>query len=582
MDTNRGEFFDQGTGLNLPLGHDTTLRSVLGRFDLNHSSGQPREPGRDVAGAARGRVDIDNAIQPSALLFSPRGDYLFAALQGNDALAAFDEILIRAGGGKTSVWRTSTGAAPMGLAWDAATESIWVRNFLSRDVSRIDVSSFLADGRIDLPGSRHASAQGEPLSPDVLAGKRQFYLAGNDPFGFNDMSFEGYIACASCHIDGSHDGRTWDFTQRGEGLRNTTDLRGRAGMVHGNVHWTGNFDEIQDFVLDIVNEFLGFGFLPPGETPNPPLGAPNAGRAVELDQLAAYVASLGRGSLARSPWRTVDGLREDAALRGRQRFAELGCAGCHDPLTDHTDSVQGAALHDVGTLRTSSGQRLGGPLTGIDTPTLLGLWETAPYFHDGSALTLADVFRVAGGVILEAEDGQLGGSANIPNFSEINQDSTFHGRMVNLHDVGASVTWTGVDGGAGGAGALEFRYTSGRVHDFSLIVNGQTVASPSVPGQRTRLEWKRLRIEDVPLNAGPSNTITLRLESGQWPPPALDHMTVSRADELAAAEPHRGALDLSPADFEDLLIYLRSLDGRDDAGNVSLRGQIFSDGFETN
>ena len=582
MDTNRGEFFAQDTGLNLPLTHDSTLRSVLGRFDLNHPSGEPREPGRDEDGAGRGRVDIDNSIQPSALLFSPRGDYVFAALQGNDTLAAFDDFLIRAGGGRTSLWRTATGGAPQGLAWDAATESIWVRNFTTRDATRIDASAFLANGSAQFDTETHATtaAASDPLPADVLAGKRTFYLAGSDPFGFNEMSFEGYIACASCHIDGSHDGRVWDFTQRGEGLRNTTDLRGRAGMTHGNVHWTGNFDEIQDFVLDIVNEFLGIGFLPAGEAPNPPLGAPNAGRAEALDELAAYVASLGRESLARSPWRNPDGTRTAAALRGRDVFADQNCTGCHEPVSDHTDSISGPSLHDVGTLRTSSGQRLGGALTGIDTPSLLGIWETAPYFHDGSAPMLADVFRVAGGGIYEAEDGELAGGAGIPGFADINQDSTFHGQMVNLPQAGARVTWTGVDGGSGGAGALEFRYSSGRPHDFTLIVNGTEAATQTVPGHRTRLEWKRLRFEQVELNAGAGNTVTLRLKSGAHPRPALDHMTVSTADDLAAAQPHRRVASLPAGQRQDLEAYLLQLDGRDDAGRPSTRGQIFGDGFE--
>jgi hypothetical protein len=52
-------------------------------------------------------------------------------------------------------------------------------------------------------------------------------------------------------------------------------------------------------------------------------------------------------------------------------------------------------LHDVGTLKASSGKRLNAPLTGIDTPTLKGVWGTAPYLHDGSAPTLADVFTTA-------------------------------------------------------------------------------------------------------------------------------------------------------------------------------------------
>ena len=31
--------------------------------------------------------------------------------------------------------------------------------------------------------------------------------------------------------------------------------------------------------------------------------------------------------------------------------------------------------------------------TRFDTPSLRGLWLTQPYFHDGSAATLEDVFR---------------------------------------------------------------------------------------------------------------------------------------------------------------------------------------------
>jgi cytochrome c peroxidase len=41
----------------------------------------------------------------------------------------------------------------------------------------------------------------------------------------------------------------------------------------------------------------------------------------------------------------------------------------------------------------TSGKRLGGKLPGIDTPTLKGICDTAPYLHDGSALTLMDVLE---------------------------------------------------------------------------------------------------------------------------------------------------------------------------------------------
>jgi hypothetical protein len=43
-----------------------------------------------------------------------------------------------------------------------------------------------------------------------------------------------YVSCTSCHADfGGQDGRTWDFSQFGASLRNTMDLRGRAGIAPG-------------------------------------------------------------------------------------------------------------------------------------------------------------------------------------------------------------------------------------------------------------------------------------------------------------------------------------------------------------
>ena len=186
--------------------------------------------------------------------------------------------------------------------------------------------------------------------------------------------------------------------KEGEGFRNTTALNGRAGIGHGNVHWTANFDEIQDFVNDIEGQFGGGGFLPDGETANPPLGSPNAGRSQALDDLAAYLESLGESSFGRSPFRTSGGALSAQAVQGQTVFESSTCSSCHDPASDFTDSTLGTAtLHDVGTLRTSSGQRLGGPLTGIDTPTLLGLFDGGPFLHDGSAATLEEVFSAAGG-----------------------------------------------------------------------------------------------------------------------------------------------------------------------------------------
>ena len=107
----------------------------------------------------------------------------------------------------------------------------------------------------------------------------------------------------------------------------------------------------------------------------------------ELDALAAYVTSLDR--VRPSPFRAPDGSLTADGRAGREIFATAGCAECHGG-PDFTDSSAGV-LHDVGTLRPTSGKRLNGALEGIDTPTLRGIWATAPYLHDGSAATLLDV-----------------------------------------------------------------------------------------------------------------------------------------------------------------------------------------------
>jgi hypothetical protein len=162
-------------------------------------------------------------------------------------------------------------------------------------------------------------------------------------------------------------------------------------MGHGRVHWTANFDEIQDFEHDIRGPFGGTGFMTDeafaSGTRGTPLGDPKSGISPELDALAAYVASL--SEIPRSPFRGAGGALTPEGEAGQQLFVRLRCDSCHGG-PHFSDSASGA-LHDVGTLLTSSGARLGAPLTGLDTPTLRGVWATASYLHDGSAPTLLDV-----------------------------------------------------------------------------------------------------------------------------------------------------------------------------------------------
>jgi YVTN family beta-propeller protein len=359
---------------NSALSFETTMRAMLGRVDTAAATESPAQ-----------RLDIDNASRPSALLLAPGDHLLFVALEGNNQVKAINPAT------GAIVATADTGRAPHGLALDSATGRLIVRNFLGRNVGVYDAQALIANGSGALTLLQNVAATtpaSEPLTEPQLRGKRVFYNAADAR-----MAQEGYFSCAMCHLDGRSDGRVWDFTQLGEGLRNTTSLRGVRGMSHGLVHWSGNFDEIQDFEIPIRRLFGGLGFLDEADfqASAAPLGPAKAGRDADLDALAVYVASLDR--FDRSPFRSSTGALTADGSAGRAIFQQLNCQRCHagDAFTDSATGVR----HDVGTLSAASGTRLDEPLIALDTPTLRGLWDGAPYLHDGRAAAVGDVLQAA-------------------------------------------------------------------------------------------------------------------------------------------------------------------------------------------
>ena len=369
------------------LTFDSMVRTIVSQIDLG-------DRWEDLAA----RRDLNDRDMAQSVAFTRHGDYALVSIQGSNEVQFLDAYTGALAGGIPNV-----GLAPQGVAFGADGRTVFVNNFLSRTVSVYDVSG-LADSSntIARPLAVVSTVSRERLSPLVLLGKRVFYNATD-----RRMNRDGYVACASCHLDGDSDGQVWDFTQDGEGLRNTVALVGKRGLSQGRVHWSANFDEIQDFEHSTRNFFGGSGFIPDAlfnqGTRNQPLGDPKLGLSLELDGLAAFVSSL--GVVPRSPYRQTDGSLTADAIAGRKLFADLGCAGCHSgpALTDSS----GGLMHDVGTLGPLSGGRLGGPLTGLDTPSLQGLWLTPPYLHDGSAATLGDVLLAANGRGLHGATAQL-------------------------------------------------------------------------------------------------------------------------------------------------------------------------------
>ena len=327
------------------------------------------------------RVDHDNAGIPSAAIHGKYGNYLFVALEGSREVEVVDAY---AGG---PLFRFQSGGhAPQGLAVSADGLTLFVHNFMERSVAVFNLEDLILRGEnhVSLKATLHTVAH-ESLAPDIFKGKQLFYDSKDIR-----LAKEQYSSCAQCHNEGGTDGRTWDISNFGEGLRNTISLIGH-GEKNGLLHWSGNFDEVHDFEVQIRNLSGGEGLLSDSdfEAARDTLGPKKEGLSVDMDNLAKYVKSLNK--TPDSPYKNKDGSLTDDAKKGEQIFLKKGCNDCHSG-TFFTDSARDN-LHDIGTIKYSSGKRLGGDLKGINTPTLLGLWMTAPYLHNGSAATLQEAIQ---------------------------------------------------------------------------------------------------------------------------------------------------------------------------------------------
>ncbi len=185
------------------------------------------------------------------------------------------------------------------------------------------------------------------------------------------------LACDTCHPNG---GTNRDFFVPGvsdrpgnvdpshgfwhsrsdDGIANAVNIPALRGVRFSAPYgWDGRLAELASFTRQvIVGEFSG---------PDPP--------PLILDSLVAYQHEF---QIPASPRLGVAGDLDagaPAAARRGQDIFRHDCAQCHIPSAVFLDRRS----HDVGT---------GGV---FDTPTLRGIGDTAPYFHDGRAADLAAV-----------------------------------------------------------------------------------------------------------------------------------------------------------------------------------------------
>lgn len=245
------------------------------------------------------------------------------------------------------------------------SETFYIYNALDFNVVAYDAETLKEKARVEVTKY--------PKDEATLRGKILFYSA------LQPMASRRWISCSSCHPDGDPDGRTW---HNPEGLRNTQSLAG-MGWTHP-IHWSADRDEVQDFEHTIRGKLMqGQGLL--RGSLNPELGEPNSGKSADLDAMAVYSNS---HPFVLSP-HSKQGLSE-SAQRGKELFfsQETKCADCHRaPLYCDYETKGKIVRYDVGT-GDDPAEKLAPE---YDTPSLLGLYRTAPYLHHGKAATLEEL-----------------------------------------------------------------------------------------------------------------------------------------------------------------------------------------------
>ncbi|HVI02966.1 MAG TPA: c-type cytochrome, partial [Enhygromyxa sp.] len=309
-------------------------------------------------------VDLD-LHQPKAVAYDLARDTLYVAGFGDDRVAAIADVtqqmpyvdwVARIGNG------SSCGVD--GLALDLRGEDgkppgLWIHCEFRRQLLRLEAGDpTTRDDDTWLHGEElAASARSEQVERGA-----ELFRRGGDP----RISSNGMMACNNCHPEGRTDGLTWRL---GDSILQTPILAGRVGST-APYKWDGQDPSLQRSLRHTMQRLGGSEFDKLSDA--------------EVDAMIAYIESL-------PPPRPRKPADLEAVARGRAVFEAEDCDGCHagPKLAD-------GAQHPLDTT-----------LAQVDTPSLLGLSHSRPYYHDGSADDLRTLLTDRGTIHEMADTSKL-------------------------------------------------------------------------------------------------------------------------------------------------------------------------------
>lgn len=320
---------------------------------------------------------------PRAIAFTPDGKMALMADGQSEDVMVFDAVERV----ETGLVRPLPATFLEGITVDHAGRYAYVHGRNSHDVVVLALHPDQPSAPAAVDGAPISTLAADPMPANLRLGQRLFYSANSAAF---PITKNFWVACSSCHLEGATDAVTWRFFV---GPRDTPSNAG--GPKHtGFLLRQALRNSILDYDTTIDIEQGGAYHR------DDPRLLP------DLQALSDFVNDA--IPLPQNPFRSPDGTLTAVQERGRALFTDR-CASCHSGqwLTDSgagnpTLDLDGPiVLHDIGTCvkdgdfpdQPAPDEVVGHMHTAcdFDTPTLRGVFATAPYFHDGSAATLFDV-----------------------------------------------------------------------------------------------------------------------------------------------------------------------------------------------
>lgn len=443
-----------GASPNGPVRFDVNTQSLLSVIDRTQNTDAGQTINMHAAVRDQQATPKLFITVPWAIAFKNRDDEGYVVSAASDIVV---KVAVDRGTGAARVQNTGatpsrvleipTGRNPRGIVLNAADTRAYVMNYISRDVTVINVERG-QDRAIATMQSAASPAAGS--TDDLIHAGKELYNSsvgefdGPTPFApkiRGRMSNNGWGSCAACHPDGLTDNVVWIFAA---GPRRTVsqhqDYDPDDPAVQRAFNWSGIFDEQEDFELNIRGVSGGQGLLvgDDGVSPANPVAGftpANAGRRQlrirghnAWDAIKAYIQFGVRAPIAPVSREDPDG------IAGEALFRQANCQSCHGGPQWTTSRIGFTAppaanllsngqlineLKKVGTfdpaqkneVRATAAAPLGAD--GFVPPSLLSISAfPRTFFHNGSANSLDEamsnvVHRSAGtGSDLLADENQ--------------------------------------------------------------------------------------------------------------------------------------------------------------------------------